>query len=86
MTYKMQVPYELKKEQARLFHQLPSGLNVGVIEQEGLGDNDAAASPVAGSLQEAAFQDMRSDPKWSYLVFNLPGIKGRKLKMLESLH
>ena len=32
----MQVPYELKQGQTRLFHQLPSGLNMEVIEQKGL--------------------------------------------------
>ncbi|KAJ6402686.1 hypothetical protein OIU84_014733 [Salix udensis] len=35
-AYKMQVPYELKQGQKRLFHQLPSGLNMEVIEQKGL--------------------------------------------------
>ncbi|KAF9684119.1 hypothetical protein SADUNF_Sadunf04G0084700 [Salix dunnii] len=35
-AYKMQVPYELKQGQTRLFHQLPSGLNMEVIEQKGL--------------------------------------------------
>ncbi|KAJ6926584.1 40s ribosomal protein s7 [Populus alba x Populus x berolinensis] len=34
-AYKMQVPYELKQGQTRLFHQLPSGLNMEVIEQKG---------------------------------------------------
>ncbi|XP_012077984.2 uncharacterized protein LOC105638736 isoform X2 [Jatropha curcas] len=31
---KMRVPYELKQGQNRLFHQLPSGLNMEVIEQK----------------------------------------------------
>ncbi|KAJ4825603.1 hypothetical protein Tsubulata_022674 [Turnera subulata] len=35
-TPKMRVPYELKQGQARLFHQLPSGLNMEVIEQKGV--------------------------------------------------
>ncbi|CAK7344335.1 unnamed protein product [Dovyalis caffra] len=35
-SYKMQVPYELKQGQTRLFHQLPSGLKMEVIEQKGL--------------------------------------------------
>jgi len=35
-SYKMRVPYEMKKEQTRLFRQLPSGLNMEVIEQKGL--------------------------------------------------
>ncbi|KAL3527044.1 hypothetical protein ACH5RR_011700 [Cinchona calisaya] len=33
---KMKVPYELKQGQSRLFHKLPSGLNMEVIYQEGL--------------------------------------------------
>lgn len=32
-SYKMRVPYELKQGQTRLFHQLPSGLQMEVIEQ-----------------------------------------------------
>ncbi|KAK1357503.1 AB hydrolase-1 domain-containing protein [Heracleum sosnowskyi] len=32
--YKMRVPYELKQGQSRLFHQLPSGLNMEVIYQK----------------------------------------------------
>jgi len=35
-SYKMRVPYKMKKEQTRLFRQLPSGLNMEVIEQKGL--------------------------------------------------
>ncbi|KAA8530578.1 hypothetical protein F0562_005287 [Nyssa sinensis] len=34
--YKMRVPYELKQGQSRLFHELPSGLNMEVIFQKGL--------------------------------------------------
>ncbi|KAJ8761165.1 hypothetical protein K2173_001221 [Erythroxylum novogranatense] len=34
-TQKMRVPYELKEGQTRLFHKLPSGLNMEVIEQKG---------------------------------------------------
>ncbi|KAI3665544.1 hypothetical protein L6452_44171 [Arctium lappa] len=33
---KMKVPYKLKQGQSRLFHQLPSGLNMEVIYQKGL--------------------------------------------------
>lgn len=32
---KMKVPYELKQEQSRLFHKLPSGLNMEVLYQRG---------------------------------------------------
>ncbi|KAG6741982.1 hypothetical protein POTOM_055264 [Populus tomentosa] len=35
-SYKMRVPCEMKKEQTRLFRQLPSGLNMEVIEQKDL--------------------------------------------------
>ncbi|XP_011021252.1 PREDICTED: uncharacterized protein LOC105123378 [Populus euphratica] len=35
-SYRMRGPYEMKKEQTRLFRQLPSGLNMEVIEQKGL--------------------------------------------------
>jgi hypothetical protein len=35
-SYKMRDPSEMKKEQTRLFRQLPSGLNMEVIEQKGL--------------------------------------------------
>uniref|UniRef100_A0A2P2K5T4 Uncharacterized protein LOC8263602 isoform X1 n=1 Tax=Rhizophora mucronata TaxID=61149 RepID=A0A2P2K5T4_RHIMU len=35
---KMRIPYELKIGQTRLFHQLPSGLNMEVIEQKGVID------------------------------------------------
>ncbi|KAM0055225.1 putative chloride peroxidase [Helianthus debilis subsp. tardiflorus] len=34
--YKMRVPYKLKQGQSRLFHQLPSGLNMEVIYQKGV--------------------------------------------------
>ncbi|KAL3596891.1 hypothetical protein D5086_008528 [Populus alba] len=46
-AYKMQVPYELKQGQTRLFHQLPSGLNMEVIEQKGcvLADEENTRSP-----------------------------------------
>ncbi|KAF2313781.1 hypothetical protein GH714_013362 [Hevea brasiliensis] len=33
---KMRIPYELKQGQTRLLHQLPSGLNMEVIEQKGI--------------------------------------------------
>ncbi|KVI02822.1 Ribosomal protein S7e [Cynara cardunculus var. scolymus] len=33
---KMRVPYKLKQGQSRIFHQLPSGLNMEVIYQKGL--------------------------------------------------
>ncbi|XP_031280547.1 uncharacterized protein LOC116139006 isoform X1 [Pistacia vera] len=33
-THKMRVPFELKQGQNRRFHQLPSGLNMEVIEQK----------------------------------------------------
>ncbi|KAF3953146.1 hypothetical protein CMV_021380 [Castanea mollissima] len=39
-TQKMQVPYELKQGQTRLFHKLPSGLNMEVIVQKGVADKD----------------------------------------------
>nr|POE67402.1 40s ribosomal protein s7 [Quercus suber] len=39
-TQKMQVPYELKQGQTRLFHKLPSGLNMEVIVQKGVVDKD----------------------------------------------
>ncbi|XP_015881335.3 uncharacterized protein LOC107417246 isoform X2 [Ziziphus jujuba] len=35
---KMRVPYELKQGQSRLFHELPSGLNMEVIMQKGAAD------------------------------------------------
>ncbi|CAI9110676.1 OLC1v1010742C1 [Oldenlandia corymbosa var. corymbosa] len=35
VEHKMRVPYELKKGQSRIFHTLPSGLNMEVIFQEG---------------------------------------------------
>ncbi|CAN4079967.1 unnamed protein product [Withania somnifera] len=38
--YKMKVPYELKQGQSRLFHKLPSGLNMEVLYQKGLGYSD----------------------------------------------
>ncbi|KAK2986799.1 hypothetical protein RJ640_011024, partial [Escallonia rubra] len=38
--YKMRVPYELKQGQTRLFHELPSGLNMEVIVQKGLNLKD----------------------------------------------
>lgn len=34
-SHKMRIPYELKQGQTRFFHQLPSGLNIEVIEQKG---------------------------------------------------
>ncbi|KAK3036568.1 hypothetical protein RJ639_031009 [Escallonia herrerae] len=61
--YKMRVPYELKQRQTRLFHELPSGLNMEVIVQKGLnpkdpdekrGESDAPNGSVAGSLQTHA--------------------------------
>ncbi|XP_075668583.1 uncharacterized protein LOC142638429 [Castanea sativa] len=39
-TQKMQAPYELKQGQTRLFHKLPSGLNMEVIVQKGVADKD----------------------------------------------
>lgn len=33
---KMKVPYEVKQGQSRLFHKLPSGLNMEVLFQKGL--------------------------------------------------
>ncbi|XP_065880640.1 uncharacterized protein [Euphorbia lathyris] len=39
-SQKMRVAYELKKGQTRLFHQLPSGLNMEVIEQKGKVDSE----------------------------------------------
>ena len=39
-TQKMQVPYELKQGQTRLFHKLPSGLNMEVIVQKGVVEKD----------------------------------------------
>ncbi|KAL0015320.1 hypothetical protein SO802_002389 [Lithocarpus litseifolius] len=39
-TQKMQVPYELKQGQTRLFHKLPSGLNMEVIVQKCVVDKD----------------------------------------------
>lgn len=36
-AYKMRVPYELKQGQSRIFHELPSGLKMEVIFQEGVG-------------------------------------------------
>ncbi|KAH8511244.1 hypothetical protein H0E87_008699 [Populus deltoides] len=46
-AYKMQVPYELQQGQTRIFHQLPSGLNMEVIEQKGrvLADKENNRSP-----------------------------------------
>ncbi|KAI9161535.1 hypothetical protein LWI28_018385 [Acer negundo] len=44
---KLCVPFELKQGQTRLFHQLPSGLNME-------GESDAPAGTVAGSLQTHA--------------------------------
>ncbi|KAF8399111.1 hypothetical protein HHK36_014976 [Tetracentron sinense] len=38
-AYKMRVPYELKEGQSRLFHELPSGLNMEVIFQKGIRTN-----------------------------------------------
>jgi pimeloyl-ACP methyl ester carboxylesterase len=37
---KMRVPYELKQGQTRIFHQLPSGLNMEVIVQRSVVDKD----------------------------------------------
>lgn len=37
----MRVPYELKQEQSRLFHQLPSGLNMEVIVQKGVAEKES---------------------------------------------
>lgn len=37
---KIRVPYELKQGQSRLFHELPSGLNMEVIFQKGLNLKD----------------------------------------------
>ncbi|EOY04180.1 Alpha/beta-Hydrolases superfamily protein [Theobroma cacao] len=39
-TQKMRVPYELKQGQARIFHQLPSGLNMEVIVQKSVKEKD----------------------------------------------
>lgn len=39
--YKMKVPYKLKQGQSRIFHQLPSGLNMEVIYQKGLQNKNA---------------------------------------------
>ncbi|KAK4602132.1 hypothetical protein RGQ29_011264 [Quercus rubra] len=39
-TQKMLVPYELKQGQTRLFHKLPSGLNMEVIVQKGVVEKD----------------------------------------------
>ncbi|KAJ7975741.1 Alpha/beta hydrolase family protein [Quillaja saponaria] len=36
----MRVPYKLKLGQSRIFHQLPSGLSMEVIVQNGVEDND----------------------------------------------
>ncbi|XP_034208636.1 uncharacterized protein LOC117622167 isoform X2 [Prunus dulcis] len=38
---RMRVPYELKQEQSRLFHQLPSGLNMEVIVQKGVAEKES---------------------------------------------
>ncbi|KAF5457454.1 hypothetical protein F2P56_021554 [Juglans regia] len=39
-AHKMRVPYELKQGQTRLFHQLPSGLNMEAIVQKAVVDKD----------------------------------------------
>ncbi|XP_021296359.1 uncharacterized protein LOC110425714 [Herrania umbratica] len=39
-TQKMRVPYELKQGQARIFHRLPSGLNLEVIVQKSVKEKD----------------------------------------------
>lgn len=36
----MRVPFELKQGQSRLSHQLPSGLNIEVIEQKSVTNKD----------------------------------------------
>ncbi|XP_008244514.1 PREDICTED: uncharacterized protein LOC103342657 [Prunus mume] len=38
---RMRVPYELKQEQSRLFHHLPSGLNMEVIVQKGVAEKES---------------------------------------------
>ncbi|KAJ9173058.1 hypothetical protein P3X46_016234 [Hevea brasiliensis] len=47
---KTRIPYELKRGQNRLFHQLPSGLNMEVIEQKGIGGN-SNTNPDNGSIE-----------------------------------
>ncbi|CAI0451033.1 unnamed protein product [Linum tenue] len=46
---RMLVPYELQRGQSRVFHQLPSGLNLEVIEQKrsfGTDDNDSNGAQI----------------------------------------
>ncbi|OWM69942.1 hypothetical protein CDL15_Pgr025791 [Punica granatum] len=42
---KMRVPYELRKGQSRLFHELPSGLSMEVIVQEGAKPGERTGDP-----------------------------------------
>lgn len=39
-AHKMRVPFELKQGQTRVSHQLPSGLNIEVIEQKSVTSKD----------------------------------------------
>ncbi|GAU16491.1 hypothetical protein TSUD_167230 [Trifolium subterraneum] len=54
---KMTVPYNLKEGQSRIFHKLPSGLNMEVIvqkkkkEESRNGESDEPEDTVAGTLQ-----------------------------------
>ncbi|KAD7117750.1 hypothetical protein R6Q59_005725 [Mikania micrantha] len=55
--YRMKVPYKLKLGQSRIFHKLPSGLNMEVIFQKGMRNQQTEKSPplvfVHGSFHAA---------------------------------
>ncbi|KAK9064945.1 hypothetical protein SSX86_016328 [Deinandra increscens subsp. villosa] len=48
--YKMKVPYKLKQGQSRIFHQLPSGLNMEIIFQEGVRNEQNKKLPIPAPL------------------------------------
>lgn len=71
VAYKMQVPYELKQDQSRLFHELPSGLNMEVIFQKG-SDKDLDKKTERGEIPPLVFVHGSYHAAWCWAEHWLP--------------
>ncbi|KAK3017083.1 hypothetical protein RJ639_007657 [Escallonia herrerae] len=70
--YKMRVPYELKQGQNRLFHKLPSGLNMEVIGQKGLNLKDPDEKRVLSKHPPLVFIHGSFHAAWCWAEHWLP--------------
>lgn len=70
--YKMRVPYELKQGQSRLFHKLPSGLNLEVIFQEGLNHKSSDEGKEESQIPPLVFIHGSFHAAWCWAEYWLP--------------